>query len=58
MDINSYFVYIVLEEETYVGLQIQVNEHIKEGYKPQGGIAVIGEGRTRRYYQAMTKGLK
>ena len=51
-------IYIVLEADMLVNLSIQVNDHIEDGYKPQGGIAVVSDGCKRRYYQAMTKGFK
>ena len=51
-------IYIVVEADMLFQLSMQVNDHIAKGYKPQGGIAVVSDGCRRKYYQAMTKGLK
>ena len=55
-------IYIVIEDDLLFNLSMKVNDKLKEGYKPQGGIAVCcssnPHGGPRKYYQAMTKGFK
>lgn len=55
--------YVVLKEETLDGLAMEVNELIKDGWQPQGGIAVLREEFESRgdpvvynwHFQAMVK---
>ena len=58
MEIKPLAIYIIVEADLLFELSMKVNDHLKDGYKPQGGIAVVSDGCRRKYYQAMTKGLK
>lgn len=58
MEIKVIPIFIVVEADMLVELSMKVNDHLKYGYKPQGGIAVVSDGCKCKYYQAMTKGLK
>lgn len=61
MEIKVWPIYIVVESDLLYELSVKVNDKLKEGYKPQGGIAVCcsnnPHGAPRKYYQAMTKGM-
>ena len=64
MEIKVCPIYIVVEDDLLYNLSMKVNDKLKEGYRPQGGIAVCCSNNNscgappRKYYQAMTKGLK
>ena len=45
---------IVVDEDVY-HLQLRVNESIRDGWKPIGGISSLVQGRYREYAQAMIK---
>ncbi len=49
--------YKILRAESYEQLEQIVNEHIKQGFKPQGGlmISAIDIHRFKFYFQAMVK---
>ena len=53
-------IYIVLEADLLVELNMKVNDYLNKGYVPQGGICACYSPHScssRKYYQAMTKGL-
>ena len=48
--------YRVVKENTYWALTMEVNNYIKEGWEPQGGISIERYGEISAYYfQAMIK---
>ena len=54
-------IYIVVEADLLIELSVKVNDYLNKGYVPQGGICVCNSSQScisRKYYQAMTKGLK
>lgn len=45
--------YIVVKADNLSDLIEIVNMKIKQCYKPQGGIYIVKEGTSQKYYQAM-----
>jgi hypothetical protein len=47
--------YRILEKSSAYKLQIEVNELIAQGWRPQGGVAVDSMGMCESFLQAMVK---
>ena len=47
--------YIVASQESPLKLQNAIKEYLREGWQPQGGVAVIVDGSSRLYYQALVR---
>ncbi len=48
--------YTVITEQSIDDLISEVNEFIRKGYKPVGGIAILHKGENYKvFYQSMTK---
>jgi len=51
--------YTIIEATSTFNLEVQVNQHIQQGWIPQGGISIIHIDRKYdeiyKYYQAMIK---
>jgi len=49
---KSYIVVATRDEHEFI---VTINQHLKEGYIPVGGICVVRVGMDNYYYQAMIK---
>jgi hypothetical protein len=47
--------YIVVSKTSPRELQDAVKEYLREGWQPQGGVAVIADSNLRLHYQALVR---
>ncbi len=47
--------YIIIGQDSSYNLSVNVNEYMKNGWIPQGGVCVYWAGESTIYYQAMIK---
>jgi hypothetical protein len=47
--------YRILEKSSAYKLQIEVNELIAQGWRPQGGVTIDSQGMSESFLQAMVK---
>jgi hypothetical protein len=47
--------YLILNSNTIIDLEKQVNDHIKKGYSPCGNIFIALGGTSNIYYQSVIK---
>jgi hypothetical protein len=50
--------YCIVKEDTIVKFTDEVNRLLKEGWRPQGGVAVIWDEAYTYYYQAMVRDIE
>jgi len=47
--------YVIVSNHSVIFLEGEINEMIKDGWKPQGGLSVVKDGLGTSYCQAMIK---
>jgi hypothetical protein len=50
--------YCIVKEDTIVKFTDEVNQLLKEGWRPQGGMSVIWDEAYTYYYQAMVRDIE
>ena len=45
--------YLILDAECFDTLASRVSFYLEDGYIPTGGVTIFGEGKEKRFYQAI-----